>query len=246
MKEINKILDKLDLLLKSRKPWEIYAISGVLVAVVGFATYKQIIPLQQKKINASQVKLVGLEKTNINFKKAVKDNEIEKQTLKEMERESDDIEVEISKKKNSLEYILTKIKKQNTIKYSDKQWGLFYKTIQEKAIKHNLEILEIKNQEVAKKVTPVAPVKKVETKKSVIPTKTAPVVAQVEKKEEDIDFKPVFEVELKVIAPFKNLLDFLVDVEKNKLITNMDTLYLSSVDDKNLSATIKINLWGVK
>ena len=50
MKELNKLLDKLDLLLKDRKPVEMYAISFLIIIFIGFITYKQIIPKQQKKI----------------------------------------------------------------------------------------------------------------------------------------------------------------------------------------------------
>jgi len=226
-------LDELDGHLEKLSSKHIILVSLVVVLLIGLLGYRFVLPLNQKKIQSYQGKLTTLERTNKDFKQAVQDNNAEKNMLKEVERNNDNIKDEIEKKKKTLKYIENKIRKQHNINYSDEQWGIFFKTIQEKAIKYKLKILEINNEE-----------KGIEKNVSIDPSLQK--IENINKKEVEKSFRPIFVVDLKAKVDFKNLLDFLVDIEKNKLITNTHSLKIESYDDKTLIANIKINLWGVK
>ena len=137
---------------------------------------------------------------------------------------------EISELISDIKYIDKKIEEQHNIKFSSTQWGVFYKDIQKKAIKNHIKITSIQNEKLVVKVPKT--VKKNDKKEAI--------------KKVQNTFRPIFTLKIEGIATFKDLMKFLVDAEKNKLITKLNVLNIASYDPKTLKFHLEINLWGIK
>lgn len=230
MKELQNFLNKLDDGFQSLKPVEQIAVYGLTAMLLGAITYFVVLPMNTKKISILETKTETLEKALKDNERALKDNEEQKILLKEVERSNESIKEEINNNKQALKYIGIKIKQQHNIKFSASQWGSFYQEVQTKANKHKIKITLIDNQELNIKIP-----------KNLKPEEKAEFIKKMKG-----EFRAIFRIKIKATASFRNLMEFLVDIEKNKLITKLHTLQISNNDEKTLQAVIEINLWGIK
>ena len=230
MKELQKILDTLDKNFLKIKFIEKIAVYLIIFLVMGGIMYSIILPMNTKKIKILSTKVTKLENALKNSKAALKNNEEQKILLKEVERSNDSIKEEIENNKEALKYIKKKISQQHNIKFSADQWGRFFKEIQLKANKHKIKISRIANSEIQLKVPSTL---NKETKQEYL------------KKSKQM-FRPIFEIKLEAIGSFRNIMDFLLDVEKNKLITKINNMNIGINDGKTLKLSLELNLWGIK
>jgi len=230
MKELQKILDTLDKNFLKIKFIEKIAVYLIIFLVMGGIMYSIILPMNTKKIKILSTKVTKLENALKNSKAALKNNEEQKILLKEVERSNDSIKEEIENNKEALKYIKKKISQQHNIKFSADQWGRFFKEIQLKANKHKIKISRISNSEIQLKVPSTL---NKETKQEYL------------KKSKQM-FRPIFEIKLEAIGSFRNIMDFLLDVEKNKLITKINNMNIGINDGKTLKLSLELNLWGIK
>jgi len=230
MKELYKLLDQLDLKFKHFSNVEKIGTYFLIVLVMGSIFYFAIAPVNDRKLNILNSKKTTLENALKNNKRALEDNEQEQIFLKGIERSNESIKDEIFNNEEAIKYIDKKIDEQHNIKFSSTQWGTFYKEVQKKAIKHNIKIINIKNENLEIKI---------------------PDNLTSKEKQEWLDkqknkFRPIFSLKVKGVAKFKDLMDFLVDIENNKLITKLNLLNVTSYDAKQLVFHLEINLWGIK
>lgn len=230
MKELQKILNKLDINFLSLKKVEKIVVYLLIVLVLGALINFVVLPMNSKKITILKAKVNTLENALKNNKRALKNNEEQKILLKEVERSNESIKEEIKNNKQALEYIGLKIQQQHNIKFSSEQWGIFFKDIQKKANKHKIKLTSINNRELVLKIPDNI---KPEDKKKIMDKKRK-------------EFRPIFTLSLDANANFRNLMNFLVDIEKNKLITKINTLRIQANNEKLLKVFIEINLWGIK
>ena len=230
MKELYQLLNKLDNGFEKLKSFEKTIIYLITVMSIGGIVYFGVMPLNTKKITVIQKKINDLETSIKNNERAVENNEQEKILLKEVERTNESIKEEINNNKKALDYIGKKIKQQNNIKYSSKQWGIFYKTIQEKAVKYKINIVSIDNEQIEIKIP-----------EDLKPEERAARIAKLQE-----EFRPIFKLRMEIVAKFKNIMEFLKELEKNELITKISNLNIANNDANTLRANVEINLWGIK
>jgi len=230
MKELQKFLDTLDKNFLKTKFIEKIAVYLMIFLVLGGVMYSIILPMNTKKIKIISSKVTKLENALKNSKAALKNNEEQKILLKEVERSNDSIKEEIENNKQALKYIKKKISQQHNIKFSADQWGRFFKEIQLKANKHKIKISKITNNKIQLQ----------------IPAKLDKKQKQEYSKKVKQTFRPIFKIKLEAVGSFRNIMDFLLDVEKNKLITKINNMEIDINNGKTLKLSLELNLWGIK
>ncbi len=233
MKRQDEILGQLDEKIIVLKPAEKSMVYFAIIALFGVIIYYIVYPKMAKKETVLVKKYETLKKSNDSFSTILKQSEEKKQLLKEVEHQNEAIKIEIDSKTKALAYIDAKISKQNSIKFSHSQWGAFIKTVQTKANTFGIKLLSLSHENI-QLVLPVLP-------ETATPEEVAKAHSEARK-----EFRPIFSLTLDMVGDFKNIMDYLVALEKNVLVTNIQTLSLKSASSKKLSTKIQINLWGIR
>ena len=232
MKDLQDLLNKFDIAFlsinkKSRPMIYIF----LIFALVGI-TYNNITPKNIKIAKKLQTQVKTITASIKSNRHKIENNEEQKVFLKEVERSNESIQESIKEKELSKNYINKKIEQQHNIKFSAKQWGIFYKVVQKKAKKHHIGIVSIDNE----KVTPI----------SFEPQKLTKTQERIKRKKHQKSFQPIFKMEIVAETTFRNLINFLIDIEDNRLITKIEKLTLNNNGIDKLKTTIEINLWGIR